>query len=952
MMEWLVGWVATNAFGLLVKTILNEEFAKDLAKDYAKDFFKDRFNNVAAIFQKEPIQKGVAKALKEFLQLVEEELKFRRLSEEEIKKFAKPLKTFIYNKSVKGILGKAFDANCEDLDYQKLENTWKNLGLPAMPAKFNWQLVTDNYLRKCQQIISESDDLRNILILQKLDVIQKHQQESGNITPDFNLEQYQEAIRERYANLKLDSLDTTGCAYNELRLWRMFIPQNVREVHQIIPELTKEQLRRLQASDQLDAEIELEKLESYKSLYVEQPLHSVLDIFQNKQTYKYIVILGDPGSGKSTLLQYQALDWVEQTLDKREFNLPIPLLIELRTYMRNHNDGHCQNFLEFYHQSPGCLCHLNQRKLHEQLKAGNALVMFDGLDEVFDPRKREDVVTAIHRFTNEYPNVQVIVTSRVIGYKPQQLRDAGFQHFMLQDLEPKQIKDFINRWHEETFNNSVDKERKRERLQRAIDESKAIAELAGNPLLLTMMAILNRNQELPRDRATLYEQASRVLLYQWDVEAKLLTVSDIDPYTIDLKDKQAMLRQVAYTMQAAETGLAGNLISKDELENTLFSYLQDIGVAQPRRIARLMIEQLRERNFILCYLGADYYAFVHRTFLEYFCAWEFVWQFKETQTLSIEGLKTEVFGKHWQDESWHEVLQLIAGMIEAKFTSEIVNYLIDQDGEQKEFLNLFMAAKCLSEMRSHHENLSICIKLLNYSINNDAKKLSWGFSTYGKLIDSSLKIRVHSNLSKAVAAVVTSWKHYPEILSWLKDIAQTYIQPGSQAKEDVTATVIQKLAEGWKNDPDILPILKTCAQFGKSDIVRVIAVHELAKGWKDDPDILPILKTCVQTDDSFVRWIAVYELARGWKDQPAMFELFYNRAINDPFVRQRDYPNPRQVALRAIIEQYPDHPLTLPLLRDRAENDSDERVREYAKKNLARLEGVDQEPIEEVRSEI
>jgi predicted NACHT family NTPase len=45
-------------------------------------------------------------------------------------------------------------------------------------------------------------------------------------------------------------------------------------------------------------------------------------------------------------------------------------------------------------------------------------------------------------------------------------------------------------------------------------------------------------------------------------------------------------------------------------------------------------------------MGADYYAFVHRTFLEYFCAWEFVWQFKETQTLSIEQLKHEVFGKH------------------------------------------------------------------------------------------------------------------------------------------------------------------------------------------------------------------------------------------------------------------------------------------------------------------
>jgi predicted NACHT family NTPase len=221
------------------------------------------------------------------------------------------------------------------------------------------------------------------------------------------------------------------------------------------------------------------------------------------------------------LLQYLALDWANLSLNDASFQ-PIPLLIELRTYMRNRDSGQCKNFLEFFHDSSGVICHLNQHQLVEQLNAGNALVMFDGLDEVFDPGKREDVITDIHRFTNDYPNVRVIVTSRVIGYKPQRLRDAQFHHFMLQDLDEEQIKDFIKRWHDLTFNDEADKVRKRERLQRAIDTSKAIGELAGNPLLLTMMAILNRNQELPRDRPELYNQASRVLLHQWDVERTLV----------------------------------------------------------------------------------------------------------------------------------------------------------------------------------------------------------------------------------------------------------------------------------------------------------------------------------------------------------------------------------------------------------------------------------------------
>jgi len=47
------------------------------------------------------------------------------------------------------------------------------------------------------------------------------------------------------------------------------------------------------------------------------------------------------------------------------------------------------------------------------------------------------------------------------------------------------------------------------RLERALDESSAIHELAGNILILTMMAILSRDQELPRNRVALYREASR-----------------------------------------------------------------------------------------------------------------------------------------------------------------------------------------------------------------------------------------------------------------------------------------------------------------------------------------------------------------------------------------------------------------------------------------------------------
>lgn len=895
MVDWLVIWGAAQAAGFIFKPIL-EDMAKESAKDFVKDFCKDSLKHVL-LREKDPRQEAIGKAIKEFLVLVQQELELAEISETEQAQYIKPFKQFLKDKNVRQTLGEPFKTSCTKLNVGSLAESWNRLNTLSLPNDFSWKRVGKLYLIKVKAIIRESEELRGILDSEHLESIKEGIDTLAKIPTDFDLERYKESLQERYGSLKLDSLDTSGSAYNELKLWRMFVPQNVREVREVLPqihELPKEHQKRLRESNQIEAEIKAEELEQYKRAYFQQPTRSVLEVIDNDRDFKYLVILGDPGSGKSTLLQYLALKWTELP----DLNQAIPLLIELRIYMRNREEKQCQNFLDFFHQSSGSVCHINQHKLHEQLQAGNALVMFDGLDEIFDVGKREDVITDIHRFSNDYPDVKIIVTSRVIGYKPQQLRDAKFSHFMLQDLEKEQIDNFINRWHDLTFNDEADKLRIKNRLQTAIDTSSAILELAGNPLLLTMMAVLNRHQELPRDRPELYNQASRVLLHQWDVERALVADSRLDGKTIDYKDKQSMLRQVAYQMQANKQGLAGNLISDEDLEKTLTENLKTLEVSQPRTVARVTIEQLRTRNFILCFLGADCYAFVHRTFLEYFCAWEFVWRFEKSRTLSLEDLKNEVFGKHWQDESWHEVLRLIGGMVEANFVDEIIEYLIAQNGESEEFRNLFLAAGCIGEVRNRNLIDSIATKLLNRL----KDLISYGSyrraSSRYDLEEATLTIKIRT---QAVSAIVTTWKDNPDTLPWLKQRAQ--------------------------NDEDL--------------DVRRAAIIELARGWKNDPDTLPILKQLVQRDGaSVVRQVAIQELARGWKDDPGMFEFLCDRAINDPFLRQKDWEdNPRQTALGVIIEQYSNinRDEILSLLSDRQANEPDEKLREFAKAKLEEL---------------
>ncbi|OZH55062.1 NTPase, partial [Hydrocoleum sp. CS-953] len=775
MIELLIAWGGSEAVKFIAQEVIGE-LAKGTAEDYVKDFFKQGISDaIDGIKNGKPLQKATAQAIKYFLDLVQQELENADLSESELKEYIKPLKQFLKNRSVLEVLVSAFDNNLKILDTKTLATIGNEIN-PSLPDEFNWEFVAEQYRRKVKKIIRESDELRKILDSENLEKLANQNYE---IRPEFDLIKHQEGIREQYGNLKLESLDTSGYSYNDLKLWRIFIPQNVRESQEFMPqvhEIPKEYLKQLKDSGQLDSDFSPEQLEIFRGRYFAQQTRSVLELVEDKN-YQYLVILGDPGSGKSTLLQYIALKWAE--LSPKDLPLyPIPLLIELRTYVRNYDANKCNNFLDFLEKGSGVVCHLPKPELHAKLQNGDAIVMFDGLDEVFDPAKRDDVITAIHGFTNDYKNVRVIVTSRVIGYKPQKLRDAEFYHFMLQDLEAEQVEDFIQSWHDLTYQNEAERERKRERLKRAINDSSAIKQLSENPLLLTMMAILNRHQELPRDRAELYNQASRVLLQQWDAERALVDAK-IDSVTIDYKDKQAILREVAFFMQGNKEGLASNLIHGNDLERIISDYLKSLNINDATTIpmAKALIEQLRSRNFILCFVGAEYYAFVHRTFLEFFCAWEFVWQFKETQTLGIDGLIDGTFGKYWQDETKHEVLRLIAGMIDAKFVGDIISYLMEQEGEEEKFQNLFLAGKCLFEVRSRQSIGDVGNRLLKRLKDLTSYDLGYYYKPYGSIsFDDYYSQEIYQKnvalvgeiRTKAVEVVATTWRDDNSTYIWLK----------------------------------------------------------------------------------------------------------------------------------------------------------------------------------------
>jgi predicted NACHT family NTPase len=260
--------------------------------------------------------------------------------------------------------------------------------------------------------------------------------------------------------------------------------------------------------------------------------------------------------------------------------------------------------------------------------------------------------------------------------------------------------------------------------------------------------------------------------------------------------------------------------------------------------------------------------------------------------LGKDGLINDVFGSHWRDEKWHEVLRLISGMIDAKFVGDIISYLMEQDGEEEKFQNLFLAAKCMSEVRSSQGISDVESRLLNR-----LKHLTgYDFVCFDI---SRLEICI-----QAVEIVATSWRDNPLTYDWLKQMVE------SNESQSVRAVAVQQIATGWKQEPGILELLKQWVVSHESEDVRAVAVQQIATGWKQEPGVLELLKQWVVSHEGqFVRAVAVQQIATGWKQEPGILELLKQRVVSD------ESEKVRAVAVQQIATGWKQEPGILELLK-------------------------------------
>ena len=399
-------------------------------------------------------------------------------------------------------------------------------------------------------------------------------------------------------------------------------------------------------------------------------------IFDVLKIGRPVVLLGDPGTGKTTLLNYLVWLLARPTVDtwtKRMggWLLPVPMVLrEQRLRGITNFDGLLDTFFSQPKSEP-----LRKGKyLYQMLEEGRALVLLDGIDEIGDPKAREDLRSAVFEGFDRYPRCRWLLSSRIVGYdevafnenlnpqtgqspprevlKKSRSSDARImrehpdigrpetaQEFddgrgvvtrYIAPFDDGRIEKFARNWYVQREAAATRAGEDATHLVSAVHADEGILRLARIPNLLTMMALIHRIEAtLPHGRALLYERIAEAYLESID------KFRGVYSGAYNLSQKRRWLARVGYEMQRRRSVDQRRENGTDEPENGAD---QPVLLAESSDVISWLKEEMEKegtsegmsaeeflsfvgrRSGLFLPRGEGLYAFVHLSFQEYFAS--------------------------------------------------------------------------------------------------------------------------------------------------------------------------------------------------------------------------------------------------------------------------------------------------------------------------------------------
>jgi predicted nucleotidyltransferase len=410
-----------------------------------------------------------------------------------------------------------------------------------------------------------------------------------------------------------------------------------------------------------------------------------------------VIVLGNPGGGKTTVLRYLAYSVAATAAEPAE----TPIYVRLPELCRGQKlDEHFDlvNFLAVRSGERGCpdIEVLFRQELANENR--RCLVLLDGLDEVSNQEQREWLIRSVQAFVEQYPRNRYAITSRPMGFDAAPWRGQGFSVFRILEYDKTRLERFAEKW-AAVLSRADNKPYPEvlERLNRAIFDSPRVRSFACNPLILTILVLLNeaRGGVLPRRRVDLYEKVVDVFLDTWEsTKQSVDKFDDTRGIDLDAREFRWLLSDISLAMQKAERTLAPRWWIAEKIEDYLQHKLGFV-LDEAKEACDRIIRYLAQRTGLIEERGLELFGFSHRSMQEYFASRGVI---DEAAAAPERGVTGCLRGYYFHPQ-WSEVVRLVAAQLTPPMAESLLSSVLDDPDPIGRFLRRghLLALRCLSD---------------------------------------------------------------------------------------------------------------------------------------------------------------------------------------------------------------------------------------------------------------